>query len=651
MAAKNYIWVLRTPEGSDRAIEYARHIQSGANAYLVRLYSRLLAVALVLSIILKFVYGQTGFGMAIAYLVGAFASAAAGYLGMTIAVRANVRTATACTKSLSDGFNVAFKAGSVLGLAMTGLGLIGMTAIYWVTHDVQYILAFSFGASTLALLAKAGGGIFTKTADIAADLVGKVELGLEEDDPRNAAVMADNVGDNVGDVAGMGADIFDSYVSSALGAMLLATIISFQTEKMVVFPLALYGMGILASIIGMGLVKVGPTDKPGHALNAGTIWTCIAFAILTCILVVAGGYPFGFLLPVGSGIVAGVIIGLVSDYFTDGDHKPVQQTARESQGGPALTILSGFSYGLISVVPVVIGIVIAMLVAYRSAQFAGFDGMVGIGLSAIGMLATVGLIASSDAYGPIVDNAKGIAEMAHLDEIVIERADILDAAGNTAKAVTKGYAIAAAAMTVLALFASYGLETRTLGHVLKMDLMDPMIIGGLFLGGITPALFSALLILAVTGNAAKMVEEVRRQFRENPKILAGNELPDYEKCVSMAANGAFGALSIPALIAVVLPVIIGLAMGPDAVGAFLAGAIVVGVILALMMSNAGGLWDNAKKLMESGFGDGKHSDQHKAAVVGDTVGDPFKDTAGPSLNTLITVMILAATIFAPLFIR
>ncbi|MFZ2025072.1 MAG: sodium-translocating pyrophosphatase [Microgenomates group bacterium] len=644
---RNFVWTLAQPSGSARAKEYARHIQVGSNAYLVRLYGILLAVAIVFAILIGLLYGNVGMG--VSYIAGAGASALAGYLGMSVAVRANVRTAVACQKSLGTAFNVAFKGGSVLGLAMTGLGLIGMALIYMLTKDVQFILAFSFGASTLALLAKAGGGIYTKTADIAADLVGKVEKGLPEDDPRNAAVMADNVGDNVGDVAGMGADIFDSYVAAALGAMALAAL-SNISGSLTVFPLVIYAVGILASIIGTMIIKVKDDGDPGRALNNGTIVTCIIFAVLVFVAMLIGGYPIGLMLPIASGILVGVVIGIVSDYFTNDIHAPVKNTANESKGGPALTILSGFSYGLISTVPVVIGVVVAMLVAYYSAQAVGFDGMIGIGLSAAGMLATVGLVASSDAYGPIVDNAKGIAEMAGLGEEVIKHADVLDSAGNTAKAVTKGYAIAAAAMTVLALFVSYGLETQSLGHVLDLNLMHPIVIAGVFIGGITPVLFSALLILAVVKNAKLMVEEVRRQFDEHPGIMEGKELPDYSRCVGMASNGAFKALGIPAFLAIVLPVLVGLILGPDAVGAFLAGSIIVGVILALLMANSGGLWDNAKKLIEAGFGAGKNSEQHKAAVIGDTVGDPFKDTAGPSINTLITVMILAATLFAPLYI-
>lgn len=644
-AAKQFIWTVAQPSGSSEAKEYARHIQVGSNTYLVRLYGLLLLIAIVFAVIIGIFY--TNVGMGATYLVGAGASAFAGYLGMSIAVRANLRTAVACKTSLSSAFNVAFKGGSVLGLAMTGTGLIGMASIYWLTHDVQYILAFSFGASTLALLAKAGGGIYTKTADIAADLVGKVEKGIPEDDPRNAAVMADNVGDNVGDVAGMGADIFDSYVAAALAAATLSSI----SDSLVTFPLLIYAVGIVASLFGTIIVRVKTDGDPGRALNTGTIVTSLLFAVFLPIVMVLAKYPLGLMLPILSGIVVSILIGIVSDYFTNDQHKPVQMTARESTGGPALTILSGFSYGLISVVPVIVGIVIAMLAAYYSAIAVGFDGIMGIGLSAVGMLATVGLVASNDAYGPIVDNAKGIAEMAQFGEQAVKHADTLDSAGNTAKAVTKGYAIAAAAMTVLALFASYGLETASLGHVLQMDLSNPLIIAGLFFGGATPAIFSALLILAVTKNAKLMVDEVRRQFREHPAIMEGTELPDYAKCVAIASNGAFRSLAIPASIAIVLPILVGFVLGPDAVGAFLAGAILVGVILALLMANAGGLWDNAKKLVEAGYGDGRGSEQHKASVVGDTVGDPFKDTAGPSLNTLITVMILAATLFAPLFIR
>ncbi|MBN1977935.1 MAG: sodium-translocating pyrophosphatase, partial [Anaerolineae bacterium] len=508
----------------------------------------------------------------------------------------------------------------------------------------------------LALLAKAGGGIYTKTADIAADLVGKVEVGIPEDDPRNPAVIADNVGDNVGDVAGMGADIFDSYVASAVAVMLLGVGLagSETPAQYVVLPLILCTMGIVASLIGLQLVRVGKDGKPGRALNSGTVITCIIFGVLAVAVILLGGYNIGVLWATLAGLITGVVIGFTSDFFTGDDRPPVVETAKVSSSGAAITIITGFSYGLVSIVPSIIGIVAATLISYYLAEAAGIDGVYGVGISAVGMLSVSGMIVSSDAYGPIVDNARGIAEMAGMPENVIETADILDAAGNTAKAITKGFAISAAALTVLALFHAFASEMQdafiALGRTetsLVLNLLDPMVIAGIFLGAATPPLFSALTMLSVTRNAFDMIEEVRRQFSRDPGILAGTSEPDYEACVGLAAQGALTSLIGPAFLAVILPLIIGFVMGPEALGAFLGGAIFTGIIFALLMANAGGLWDNAKKYIESGHFGGKGSDSHKAGVVGDTVGDPFKDTAGPSLNTLITVMSLVSSLFSP----
>jgi K(+)-stimulated pyrophosphate-energized sodium pump len=656
VAAAFYIWVNKQDPGTEQAQKVAAWIRQGAISYLKRLYLALLLVAVALAMVIAIVFGVqngavNGFKMAGAFMTGSIFSAIAGYMGMTIAVSANVRSATAANKGLNPAFNLAFRAGSVMGLAMVGIAVIGMSLIYLLFRTPEIVLGFSFGASTLALLAKAGGGIYTKTADIAADLVGKVEVGIPEDDPRNPAVIADNVGDNVGDVAGMGADIFDSYVASAVAVMLLGTGLAGGEDiriRYIVFPLILCTLGIVASLIGLQLVRVGKSGKPGRALNSGTIITCILFGLMATALVLLGGYNIGVLWATLAGLITGVVIGFTSDFFTGGDRPPVVETAKVSSSGAAINIITGFSYGLISIVPSVIGIVAATLLSYFLAQASGLNGVYGVGISAVGMLAISGMIVSSDAYGPIVDNARGIAEMAGMPENVIEIADVMDAAGNTAKAITKGFAISAAALTVLALFAAYAGQMKDAGAILKLSLLDPMVIAGVFLGAATPPLFSALTMLSVTHNAFNMIEEIRRQFASDPGILAGTTEPDYAACVGLAAQGALTSLILPAFLAVILPLIIGFVMGPESLGAFLGGAIFTGIIFALLMANAGGLWDNAKKYIESGFFGGKGSDAHKAGVVGDTVGDPFKDTAGPSLNTLITVMSLVSSLFAPI---
>jgi len=654
-------WVAKQDPGDERAQRIAGWIEDGARSYLKKLYVALTGLAVALAIVLAIVFGLQeslgyGLGIAVTFIFGAVSSAVAGYMGMAIAVKANVRTAVAANKGLNPAFEVSFNAGSVMGLAMVGLALIGMSLIYLVVgpeHGPEMILGFSFGASMLALLAKAGGGIFTKTADIAADLVGKIEVGIPEDDPRNPAVVADNVGDNVGDVAGMGADIFDSYVASAVAAMLLGSALTLQGDQLTLYtiiPLILCMLGSFASLIGLQFVKVGEDGKPGRALNRGTILTAVIFGVMVAVVVLVAGIDLGVLWATLAGLITGVVIGFTSDYFTGDDRPPVVETARVSGSGAAITIITGFSYGLISIVPSIVGIVIAMLVSYYVGEASSvINGVYGVAISAVGMLAISGMVVSSDAYGPIVDNARGIAEMAGMPEDVIDTTDVLDAAGNTAKAITKGFAISAAALTVLALFTAYASEIYLAsGVVLQISLLDPLVIAGVFLGAATPPLFSALLMLSVTHNAFDMIEEIRRQFREHPGILAGTEEPDYVTCVSMASHDALSALVLPGFLAMVLPLLVGMVMGPEALGAFLGGAIFTGILFALLMSNAGGLWDNAKKYIESGNFGGKGSGAHKAGVIGDTVGDPFKDTAGPSLNTLITVMSLVSSLFAPI---
>jgi len=667
VAAWLYRWVHRQEAGSEEAQEVASWIREGATAYLRRFYLALTLVAVGIGVIIAIVFSfdidhlgtgtihldpLRGGAMALAFVAGAICSAVAGYMGMSVAVAANVRSATAASESINRAFKVAFYAGSVMGLAVVGLAVIGLSTIYFLTRNSQVILCFSFGATTLALLAKAGGGIYTKTADIAADLVGKVEIGIPEDDPRNPAVIADLVGDNVGDVAGMGADVFDTYVASTVAVMLLGASL-FKNDaalqaRYTVFPLLLCTLGIVASLIGVRFVRVGKNGKPGQALNRGTVITCVAFAILVTAIVLLGDYNLGVLWATLTGLITGVVIGLTSDYFTSAEHRPVIETARVSSSGAAINIITGFSYGLISLVPSIVGIALATLLSYYLAERFGMSGIYGVGISAVGMLAISGMIVSSDAYGPIVDNARGIAEMAGMSQEVIDTADALDAAGNTAKAITKGFAIGATALTVIALFAAYAEVVEAIGVELTISLRHPVVVVGVLLGAVTPPLFSAFTMLSVTDNAFEMIKEIRRQFHERPGILAGTERPDYTACVDLAARGALMSLVLPVLLAIGLPVLIGFVLGPEGLGGFLGGSIFTGVVFALLMSNAGGLWDNAKKFIESGEFGGPRSDAHKASVVGDTVGDPFKDTAGPSINTLITVMSLVSSLFAPI---
>ncbi len=659
-----YFWVMKQDPGTEKAQEVSSWIRNGANTYLKKLYTSLATLAVILGVVIALIFSfnfehigttgvhlepRNGLIMAIAFILGALSSAIAGFMGMRVAVEANVRTATASKKSLSSAFKLSFYAGSVLGLAIVGLAVIGMSVIFLLTKSSQAVLGFSFGASTLALLAKAGGGIYTKTADIAADLVGKVEIGIPEDDPRNPAVVADNVGDNVGDVAGMGADIFDSYVASAVAVMLLGGSFALTEQyQYTVIPLILCTLGTFASLLGIQFVRVKEGGKPGPALNRGTIITCILYAVMLVALVLIGKLNMGILWAALIGIITGVVIGFTSDFFTNENYKPIKETARVSTSGSAVNIITGFSYGLISIVPSILGVVVATLVSYNVAEANGLPGIYGIGIAAVGMLSISGMIVSADAYGPIVDNARGIAEMAGMGQEVIDRADVLDAAGNTAKAITKGFSISAAALTVLALFAAYSETVTANGVDIQISLRDPMVVAGVLLGAMTPPLFSALLMLSVTHNAFDMIEEIRRQFREKPGILAGTENPDYDSCVGLAAHGALSSLVLPAFLAVGLPLLVGFLLGPDSLGGFLGGAIFTGVIFALLMANSGGLWDNAKKYIETGKHGGPGSEAHKAAVVGDTVGDPFKDTAGPSLNTLITVMSLVSSLFAPI---
>jgi len=626
--------------GTEKMVEISKAIEEGAKTYLKRQNKTLTIFVLIMAIFLGFLLKDIR--VALAYIFGAFCTTLASYFGMIAALRTNVRTAQGAKRGLAEAFEIGFNGGAIMGLSIVGVALFGLTILYLIfkSEGLDIILGFSFGASSLALFAKAGGGIYTKTADIGADLVGKIELGIPEDDPRNPAVIADNVGDNVGDVAGMGADLIDSYIACLISAMVLGRVLGIN---FIILPLLLGAIGILSSLIGMFFVKARKGD-PGAALNRGTFSTCFFFAIFSFILIRSldlAGQGMRIFLSSLFGLIAGMIIGMTTDYFTSVDKKPVLKIAEASKTGAATNILSGFSYGLISILPPIIGICVAILVSYYLA------GIYGVAISAVGMLSIVSMIISSDAYGPIVDNAKGIAEQSGLGEGVIKISDKLDAAGNTSKAITKGFAIGAAALTVLSLFAAYA----ELVKIDSLNLMEPRVIVGVFLGAMVPPFLSALLILGVQRNASKMIEEVRRQFKEISGLMEGKAKPDYASCVDIATKGALKELVLPCALTIIFPLGVGFFLGKLALGGFLGGSIFTGIIFALLMSNAGGAWDNAKKYIEDGAFGGKGSEAHKAAVIGDTVGDPFKDTAGPTINTLITVMSLVATVFAPLILK
>jgi len=654
-----YHYVNKQDSGTERMQEIASAIKEGANAFLKREYTALtIFVIIVATLICAFLPSPLwvasepwkNLQLTMAYIFGSFCSALAGFLGMNVATKANTKAANAAKRGLNKAFPIGFRGGAVMGLAVVGSGLLGTSIVYAITRDPQVVLGFSFGASSLALFAKAGGGIYTKTADISADLVGKVELGIPEDDPRNPAVIADNVGDNVGDVAGMGADLFDSYVASIVAVMILGQIL----DKIEV-PLVFAGIGILSAILGALTVRVGEKGNPGKSLNMGTYVTCLIFIILAFVTSIYLKYDLRIWGAALVGLIAGVIIGTTSDYFTSEDKTPVKKTAEAAQTGPAVNVITGFSYGLQSVLPPLLGIGVASTIAYfLCAPLGPGYAVFGIGMAALGMLSIVGLIVSNDAYGPIVDNSRGIAEQAGLGEDVIRITDELDAAGNTAKAITKGFAIGAAGLTVIALLAAFQEIVRTeIGTIVSFDLMNPLVLLGGLIGIAMPAVFSAMVMLGVGKNAFRMIEEIRRQFREISGLREGKEgvKPDYARCVDIATKGALRELMPASLVAIGTTLIVGFVGGIEALGGYLAGTIFSGILFALLMANSGGLWDNAKKLIESGAYGGKGSDAHKAAVVGDTVGDPFKDTAGPSLNTMITVMSLVASLFATLIVQ
>lgn len=668
-----YLWVKKQPSNNAKIEKVGGYIRQGANTFLKMEYKVLAKFAGVIAI-LMFVFlpkviwkgdWTENLLMAIAYLAGTCLSAIAGKIGIEVATIANIKTAEAAKEGIRPSFLCGFRGGAVMGMAVVGTSLLGVTVLYWLTEDATILLGFSFGASSLALFAKAGGGIFTKTADISADLVGKVELGIPEDDPRNPAVIADNVGDNVGDVAGMGADLFDSNVASMAAALVMAisldTAINKTFNLLMVFAYA--GIGLLASIIGVATARMTKKGGPTSALNSSTYVTTAIFAALTALVTWLGEFEWRIWIASTVGLLVGVIIGLASDYFTDDRRKPVHNVAKASESGPAFTVLSGVSYGFLSTLPAMIGIALSALISYKVCEPLGAEnglsvdyGMFGISMAAVGMLSIVGMIISNDAYGPIVDNARGLAEMGDLGEDVIEIADTLDSAGNTVKAVTKGFAIGAAGLTVIALLGAFMTEVNeaiedVTQHIKAFDIMDPAVFFGLLVGAAIPAVFSALLMLGVDRNAQRMVSEIHRQFNEIPGLLAGREgvEPEYDKCIEIATTGALKELIPAGLFAILMTIIVGFIGGVKAVGGFLTGNIVSGLLLALFMSNSGGLWDNGKKYVESGHNGGKGSEAHKASVVGDTVGDPFKDTAGPSINTQITVVSLVASLLASVF--
>lgn len=673
-----YLWINKQPVENKEILRVGKLIKDGANLFLKKEYLFLAPfVGVIFILIVVFlptpVYKYQEFnevwrnvGMGISFVFGALLSALAGKIGIIVATSANTRCSEAAKTGIRKAFTTGFRGGAVMGMAVVGLGLLGVTLIYLITEDSTMLLGFSFGASLLALFAKVGGGIFTKTADISADLAGKVELGIPEDDPRNPAVIADNVGDNVGDVAGMGADLFDSNIASFAATVTIASSLTVIMKKFgldvdyvpIIFGYA--SMGLLASIIGVLVARIGKKGSPTRALNSLTYITTALFIIFTLIITLVidldGKWRIWGATIIG--LFVGTIIGITTDYFTNDAREPVHEVAKASELGPAFTVLSGTSYGFMSSFPAIVGIAISALAAYKICEplvkgQGMLSGMFGISMSAIGMLSIVAMIVSNDAYGPIVDNARGLAEMGGLDEKVIDITDELDSAGNTVKAITKGFSISAAGLTVISLLGAFISEVNAAGgNIAGFDIMDPVVFFGILVGSCVPAIFSSILIKGVDRNAQRMLKEIHRQFIEIEGLKEGKEgvHPEYDKCINIATKGAIQELLFAGGITILITLAVGFVGGVSAMGGYLLGNIVVGLFLALYMSNAGGLWDNSKKYIESGHNGGKGSDAHKAAVVGDTIGDPFKDTAGPSINTQITVVSLLASLLASIFL-